>query len=86
MGIVTWIVLGLVAGAIASFLVGGGFGLIGTILLGIIGAVVGGFLAQALGMGTVDGFDLGSVVIATIGAIVVILVARALSGSRTAAV
>jgi uncharacterized membrane protein YeaQ/YmgE (transglycosylase-associated protein family) len=45
MGLLVWIVLGLIAGAIASFLVGGGYGLLGTIILGIIGAVVGGFLA-----------------------------------------
>ena len=84
MGILTWIVLGLIAGVLANFLVGGGFGLIGTILLGIIGAVVGGFLASALGMGSVDGLDIGSIVISTIGAIIVILVARAASGRRAA--
>ncbi|HVL54751.1 MAG TPA: GlsB/YeaQ/YmgE family stress response membrane protein [Vitreimonas sp.] len=86
MGLLTWIVLGLVAGAIASFLVGGGFGIIGTIILGIIGAVVGGFLASAMGVGSVDGFDLGSIVIATIGAIIVIFIARAVSGRRSTTV
>ena len=80
MGLISWIVLGLIAGAIASFLVGGGYGIIGTIILGIIGAVVGGFLASALNMGSVDRFDLASIVIATIGAIIVIFVARAVSG------
>ena len=86
MGIVTWIILGLIAGVIAQFLVGGGYGIIGSIVLGIIGAVVGGFLAAQLGFGTVDGIDLTSIVIATVGAIIVILVARALSGGRRAAV
>ncbi len=85
MGLLSWIVLGLVAGAIASFLVGGGLGLIGMIILGIIGAVVGGFLAQQLGYGDVTGFNLTSIVIATIGAIVVILVVRALRGGRRSA-
>jgi uncharacterized membrane protein YeaQ/YmgE (transglycosylase-associated protein family) len=85
MGLLAWIVLGLVAGAIASFLVGGGYGLLGTIILGIIGAVVGGFLAQQLGYGDVTGFNITSIVIATIGAIVVILVVRALRGGRRAA-
>ena len=80
MGLLSWIVLGLVAGAIASFLVGGGFGLIGMIILGIIGAVVGGFLAQQLGYGDVTGFNLTSIIIATIGAVVAILVVRALQG------
>jgi uncharacterized membrane protein YeaQ/YmgE (transglycosylase-associated protein family) len=85
MGLLSWIVLGLIAGAIASFLVGGGLGLLEMIVLGIIGAVVGGFLAQQLGYGTVSGLDLTSIVIATIGAIVVIVIARALRGGRRAA-
>ena len=84
MGLLAWIVLGLVAGAIASFLVGGGYGLLGTIILGVIGAIVGGFIAQAMGFGDVTGFNLNSIVIATIGAIIVILVARALRGGRRA--
>lgn len=84
MGIISWIVLGLIAGVIAQFLVGGGFGIIGSILLGIVGAVVGGFLAAALGFGTVDGLDLQSVVIAVFGAIVVLLVARSLRGAEPA--
>jgi uncharacterized membrane protein YeaQ/YmgE (transglycosylase-associated protein family) len=83
-GLLVWIVLGLIAGAIASFVVGGGFGLLGTIVLGIVGAVVGGYLARALGVGTVDGLDIPSIVFATIGAIIVILIARALSGRRRA--
>lgn len=84
MGLLSWIVLGLVAGAIASFIVGGGLGLIEMIILGIIGAVVGGFLAQQLGYGDVTGFNVTSIIIATIGAIVVILVVRALRGGRRA--
>jgi uncharacterized membrane protein YeaQ/YmgE (transglycosylase-associated protein family) len=84
MGLLIWIVLGLVAGAIASFLVGGGFGLIETIILGVIGAVVGGFLAQRLGYGDVTGFNVTSIVIATIGAVIVILAVRALRGRRRA--
>jgi uncharacterized membrane protein YeaQ/YmgE (transglycosylase-associated protein family) len=85
MGLLSWIVLGLIAGAIASFLVGGGLGLIEMIVLGIIGAVVGGFLAQQLGYGSVSGLDLTSIIIATIGAIVVIVVVRALRGGRRTA-
>jgi uncharacterized membrane protein YeaQ/YmgE (transglycosylase-associated protein family) len=82
MGLLSWIILGLIAGAIASFLVGGGFSLLELILLGIVGAVVGGFIAQALGYGDISGFNLTSVVIATIGAVIVILILRALRGSR----
>jgi uncharacterized membrane protein YeaQ/YmgE (transglycosylase-associated protein family) len=86
MGLLSWIVLGLIAGFLAQFLVGGGFGLIGTLILGIIGAVVGGFIASALGFGTVDGIDLTSIVIATLGAILVIAIARAAGGGRRVAV
>ena len=86
MGLLSWIVLGLIAGFLAQFLVGGGFGLIGTLILGIIGAVVGGFIASALGFGTVDGIDLSSIVIATLGAILVIAIARAAGGRRGVAV
>lgn len=85
MGLIVWIVLGLIAGAIASFLVGGGYGLLGTIVLGVIGAVVGGFLSVQLGFGDVTGLNPTSIVIATVGAIVVILVVRALRGGRRSA-
>jgi uncharacterized membrane protein YeaQ/YmgE (transglycosylase-associated protein family) len=47
MGIITWIVLGLIAGVLANFLASGGFGLIGSIVLGSSGAVIGGFIASA---------------------------------------
>jgi len=85
MGLLSWIVLGLIAGAIASFLVGGGLGLIEMIVLGVIGAIVGGFLAQQLGYGDVSGLNVTSIIIATIGAIVVIVVVRALRGGRRTA-
>ena len=78
MGILTWIVLGLVAGVIASYLMGGGYGLIGDIILGILGALVGGFLASTfLGL-AVTGFDLTSVLIAIVGACLLIAISRAL--------
>jgi uncharacterized membrane protein YeaQ/YmgE (transglycosylase-associated protein family) len=83
MGLISWIVLGLIAGVIANFLVGGGVGLIGAIILGIVGAVVGGFLASLLGIGRVDSLDVPSIVIATIGAIIVIYAYRAIAGRRT---
>jgi len=84
MGILSWIILGLIAGVVAQALVGGGFGLIGTIVLGIIGAVVGGFVASALGFGDVTGLNLGSIVIAVLGASVLILAVRAPRGRRVA--
>jgi uncharacterized membrane protein YeaQ/YmgE (transglycosylase-associated protein family) len=79
MGILTWIVLGLVAGVVASYLMGGGYGLVGDIILGILGALVGGYLAGAFFGVTVTGFDLTSVLIAIIGACLLIGISRALS-------
>jgi uncharacterized membrane protein YeaQ/YmgE (transglycosylase-associated protein family) len=84
MGILAWIILGLIAGFLAQALVGGGYGLLGTIVLGIIGAVVGGWLAAQLGVGRVDGIDVASIVIATVGAIIVIWIARSVRGRRLA--
>jgi uncharacterized membrane protein YeaQ/YmgE (transglycosylase-associated protein family) len=85
MGLISWIVLGLIAGVIANFLVGGGVGLIGAIILGIVGAVVGGFLADLLniGSGSMTSISIESIVIATIGAIIVIFAYRAVAGRRT---
>jgi uncharacterized membrane protein YeaQ/YmgE (transglycosylase-associated protein family) len=81
MGLVGWIVLGLIAGVIAQFLVGGGYGIIGSIIIGIIGAVVGGFIASALGFGDVTGLNLQSIVIAIVGAIIVLGLVRAARGT-----
>ena len=83
MGILSWIVLGLIAGFLAGqFMKGGGYGLIGDIILGIIGALVGGFLAsQLLGL-DVNGFNLVSILIAFVGACIVIGISRAVSGNR----
>ncbi|MEP6508841.1 MAG: GlsB/YeaQ/YmgE family stress response membrane protein [Gemmatimonadales bacterium] len=75
-----WIILGLVAGTLAKFLVPGRdpSGCIITILLGIIGAFLGGFIGTRLGWGTVTAgdFDLRSVALATFGAIVLLLLGR----------
>jgi uncharacterized membrane protein YeaQ/YmgE (transglycosylase-associated protein family) len=74
MGILTWIILGLVVGALAKFLMPGRDpgGVFVTILIGIAGAVVGGFLGSAAGLGTVTGFNLGSLAIATGGAVLLL--------------
>jgi uncharacterized membrane protein YeaQ/YmgE (transglycosylase-associated protein family) len=75
-----WILLGLIAGTLAKFLVPGRdpSGCIVTILLGIIGALIGGFLGTRLGWGTVTAgeFDFRSVALATAGAIVLLLLGR----------
>jgi uncharacterized membrane protein YeaQ/YmgE (transglycosylase-associated protein family) len=80
MGLLSWIILGLVAGVIADFLMGGGFGLIGSIILGIVGAIVGGYLASLLGVGSVTGLNIGSIAIAVAGACIVIFAVRLLRG------
>ena len=80
MSVIAWIVLGLIAGFIASKLVAGsGQGLLMDIVLGIVGAVVGGFISKQLGYGDINGFTLYSIVIAVLGAIVVLLVYRAVA-------
>ena len=83
MGIISWIILGAIAGFLANLVVGGGEGLIATIILGIVGAVVGGYIAAAVfHKGDVTGVNVESIVIAVLGAIVVLFVWRALSRSR----
>lgn len=78
MGILSWIIFGLIAGALAKFIMPGRDpgGIIITIILGIVGAVVGGFIATQLGFGTVTGFNLSSFGIAVLGAIVLLFAYR----------
>lgn len=81
MGILAWIVFGLIAGVIAKLIMPGrdGGGFILTCVLGIVGAVVGGWLATMLGIGgDVTGFNLHSFLVAVVGAIVVLLAFRLL--------
>lgn len=81
MGIIAWIVFGLIAGVIAKFVMPGKDpgGFIVTILIGIAGAVVGGFIGNALGFGEVTGFDLRSFFVAVVGAIVLLIGYRAVA-------
>jgi uncharacterized membrane protein YeaQ/YmgE (transglycosylase-associated protein family) len=85
MGILTWIIFGLIAGVIAKLLLPGRDpgGCIITMLLGIVGAFVGGFIFEQLtDRPDVMRFDFGSLVVAIIGAIVVLLIYRAIVGRR----
>ena len=79
MGILSWIILGLVVGVIAKFLMPGKDpgGFIITILLGIAGAIGGGFISSALGFGQVTGFNLRSLIIAVGGAVLLLIIYRA---------
>lgn len=80
MGILAWILFGLIAGALARLIMPGKDpgGFIVTILLGICGAVVGGLIGTQLGFGKVTGFDLRSMTIAILGALVLLIVYRLL--------
>ena len=78
MSILSWIVLGLIVGAIAKYLMPGKDpgGLIATVLIGIAGAMIGGWAGTRLGFGPVTGFDLGSLSLAVGGSIVLLIVYR----------
>lgn len=82
MGIISWIILGLIAGALAKFLMPGKDpgGFIVTIVIGIVGAIVGGFIASAIGLGTVTGFNIGSIIIAVLGSILLLWLYRLIKG------
>jgi len=71
-----WVVIGLIAGWLASAVVGGGFGLIGDIVVGVVGAFVGGLIFNALDLGTPFGGMAGTIFVAFIGAIVLLLALR----------
>jgi uncharacterized membrane protein YeaQ/YmgE (transglycosylase-associated protein family) len=83
MSIIAWLVVGLIAGWIASLIVNRrGEGFIGDILLGAVGAFVGGFLFHLFGRTGVSGLNLYSIIVAAIGAIVVLLIWHAIVGRR----
>jgi uncharacterized membrane protein YeaQ/YmgE (transglycosylase-associated protein family) len=78
MGILSWIVLGLIAGYLAKLILPGKDpgGLFMTIVIGAVGGVVGGFISTALGFVSVDGLSIGSIAIAVLGAIGLLIVWR----------
>jgi uncharacterized membrane protein YeaQ/YmgE (transglycosylase-associated protein family) len=75
-GIFSWIIIGLLAGVLAKFLLPGNdrAGWIVTILLGIVGALLGGYLSGLLGYGGVTGINLWSILVATVGAVIVLAI------------
>jgi uncharacterized membrane protein YeaQ/YmgE (transglycosylase-associated protein family) len=77
-GIIVWLIIGAIAGWLAGRLVkGGGFGLIGDIVVGIVGALIGGWLAGVLGISIGSGF-IASVITAIIGAVILLVILRAI--------
>lgn len=85
MGILTWIIVGLIAGWLAGLVVrGSGFGVLGDIIVGIVGAIIGGFIAAyAFGIpGAVSGVNLTSIIVAFLGAVLALIIVRAVTGRR----
>ncbi len=84
MGIFSWIIVGLIAGALAKRIMPGKDpgGFFVTIAIGIVGGMVGGFIASRLGLGTVTGFNIGSLLIATGGALLLLAVYRKIKGKQ----
>jgi uncharacterized membrane protein YeaQ/YmgE (transglycosylase-associated protein family) len=84
MGLLSWIVVGAIAGWLAGLVVQGtGFGLLGDIIVGVVGGLLGGFLASRFFNmpDAVNGFNLTSIVVAFLGAVIVVVVIRLLRGS-----
>jgi uncharacterized membrane protein YeaQ/YmgE (transglycosylase-associated protein family) len=82
-GLVMWLIVGLVAGFLASRVMrGGGYGLVGDIVVGIVGAFLGGWISSLIGVGGTYGL-IGSIVIAFIGACLLLAILHAVSGSRS---
>jgi len=84
MGIIAWIVFGLLAGWVAKMLVPGRDpqGCIITMVIGVLGAVIGGFIGSWLGFGAVTGFNLKSFLIAVVGSVLLLALYHLLRGRR----
>jgi len=85
MGILSWIIVGLIAGWLAGLVVkGGGFGCVGDIIVGVIGGLLGGWIASSFfHMGDpMSGINFESIVVAFIGAVILIIILRLISGRR----
>ena len=82
MDILTWIIVGLIAGVLASMVIGGtGYGLVGDIVIGIAGAFVGGWLLRTLGTSVPVGGLAGVIIVAFIGAVVLLFIIRLIRGT-----
>ena len=81
-GIILWIIVGLIAGWLTGMVMkGGGYGLVGDLIVGLIGALIGGFIVGLVVHGSV-GF-IGSIIVAFIGAVILVVILRTVSGSRS---
>ncbi|MBY6190903.1 GlsB/YeaQ/YmgE family stress response membrane protein [Microbulbifer agarilyticus] len=78
MGILSWIILGLIAGALAKWIMPGPDpgGWIVTMIIGIVGAFIGGWVGSFVGLGTTGGLSLGSIITAVVGAVILLFIYR----------
>jgi uncharacterized membrane protein YeaQ/YmgE (transglycosylase-associated protein family) len=84
-GIIAWVIIGIVAGWLAGQLMkGSGYGLIGDLVLGLVGAIVGGWLFGIVASPAEPVGFFGSIIVATVGAVALIFVVKAVGGGRTA--
>ena len=79
MGLLAWIVVGLIAGWLASQVVPSRFGIIGDTLIGMVGALIGGFLFEEFGSTGTTGFSIWSIFVSFVGAVVLLVLIRAFS-------
>jgi uncharacterized membrane protein YeaQ/YmgE (transglycosylase-associated protein family) len=82
MSLLAWIVVGLIAGWLASQVVPSRFGIIGDTVIGMVGALVGGFLFEQFGSTGTTGVNIWSILVAFVGAVVLLVVIRAFNGPR----
>jgi uncharacterized membrane protein YeaQ/YmgE (transglycosylase-associated protein family) len=83
LSIVLWIIIGGVAGWLASLVVQGtGLGLVGDIIVGIVGAIIGGFIMNAFGAAGATGFNLWTLIVAFVGAVILLFIVRLFTGNR----
>jgi uncharacterized membrane protein YeaQ/YmgE (transglycosylase-associated protein family) len=85
MSILAWLVVGLIAGFLAKYVVPGEGpgGVIGDLVIGVVGAILGGWIFGLLGHSGVTGINIYSILVALVGAVVLLFIARALSGRRS---
>jgi uncharacterized membrane protein YeaQ/YmgE (transglycosylase-associated protein family) len=85
MDLLTWIIVGLVAGVLASFVMGEGYGIVGDIIIGIVGAFVGGWVFRTLGVHSPLSGLAGTIFVAFVGAVVLLFILRLIRrGTRRA--
>lgn len=86
MGVLVWVVTGLIAGWLAGLVLhGSGYGVVGDVILGVLGALVGGFLASAVFRvpDAARGFNIPTIIVAFIGAVIVVMVIRVIARPTT---